>query len=178
MSSREYHYLVIVNGLIKYNNLYFTTCTIHKWQNLLEPDQNKDIILEALSYLSHNKRIVVYAFVILENHIHLIIEVIPPDIISKIIHSKLSYSSKKLKKSLTQEELQSFAVAKSNKTYQFWKPKSLSVELYTKKFFVQKFNYVHKNVERAGLDPEKYKYSSYPSYLFGEPKFDFLTLWG
>jgi len=143
----------------------------------LRSDAQKQVILDAYQYLSINNRVVIYAFVILRNHFHLLFEVIPPSTKSKILNSLLGATSTKLLALLDDDQRDPLRVNRSNKKIQFWKPNSLCVTIYSNKFLRQKLNYIHKNVERAGL-PEDYYYSSYPSYLRGSSNFDFLTLWG
>ncbi|HLX54440.1 MAG TPA: hypothetical protein VKR58_10885, partial [Aquella sp.] len=53
----------------------FFTATILEWKYLLEPDRFKDIIINSLLFLKNEKSIVVYGFVIMPNHIHLIWQV-------------------------------------------------------------------------------------------------------
>lgn len=50
----------------------FFTATILEWKPLLTEDKYKDIIIESLRFLAKEKRVVVYAFVIMSNHIHLV----------------------------------------------------------------------------------------------------------
>jgi putative transposase len=50
----------------------FYTATVDGWKNLLSDDKYKDVIVNALQYLVENKRVKVNAFVIMNNHIHLI----------------------------------------------------------------------------------------------------------
>ena len=54
------------------NKIYFWTATIHDWLPLLEPEENKKVIIGSLKKLSDNKLSSVYAFIIMPNHIHLI----------------------------------------------------------------------------------------------------------
>ena len=51
---------------------HFFTATILEWKHLLKPDKLKDIIVDSLRFLVNEKRIEVFAFVIMSNHIHLI----------------------------------------------------------------------------------------------------------
>jgi putative transposase len=53
------------------SKIYFWTATIHNWLPLLEPDANKQVIVNSLKKLSDDKVISVYAFVIMPNHVHL-----------------------------------------------------------------------------------------------------------
>lgn len=57
---------------IQLNEIYFWTATIHNWENLLNTDEAKSIIIDSLAFLSNNNIIDVFAFVIMPNHIHLI----------------------------------------------------------------------------------------------------------
>lgn len=108
---------------------------------------------------------------------HLLYEVIPDFINSEIKHSILSYSSKKILKRLNESDKETFSVNKGDRKYQIWKSRSLSVEIISHKFLLQKLTYIHNNPYSLGIMPEEYALSSYPSYILGEPLFDFLTLW-
>ena len=50
----------------------FYTATILEWKPLLKEDKYKDVLIESLRFLVSEKRITLYAFVIMSNHIHLI----------------------------------------------------------------------------------------------------------
>lgn len=83
---------IAMSGLVQYNNLYFLTCTIVNWRNVLKTEENKQILLDGFSFLVADKRVVIYAFVILDNHFHLILETIPPHNPIRVKHSLLSYT--------------------------------------------------------------------------------------
>ena len=63
-------------SFVEIGNIYFWTATINAWIKLLTPDTLKQLIIDSLYYLSQKKKIEVYAFVIMPNHIHLIWKVI------------------------------------------------------------------------------------------------------
>jgi len=177
-NARQNPYIQQVTSLIQYNNLYFLTSTIHNWEPLLQTDQNKKVILDAFSYMTNKKQSKIYAFVILENHFHLLVEAIHPLTISKFKFSLLGHTSTELLKSIEGSRKDQFKISRSNKKHQIWKSNSLAVEIQSGKFLKQKLRYIHKNVPRANLNPDSYLYSSWPSYRDGKSKFDFLTLWG
>ena len=52
------------------NYLQFFTATNLWWKKLLQPDKYKQIIIDSLKFLVENKRVKVYGFVIMPNHIH------------------------------------------------------------------------------------------------------------
>jgi REP element-mobilizing transposase RayT len=64
------------NSLLELNEVYFWTLTIYEWKKLLEQDKYKTIIIDSLQKLVMNKMISVYGFVIMPNHIHLIVELL------------------------------------------------------------------------------------------------------
>lgn len=53
-----------------YTALYFSTATIKGWKNLLKPDKYKEVITNAMSFLTEEESVWIYAFVIMPNHIH------------------------------------------------------------------------------------------------------------
>ncbi|MBK9379970.1 MAG: hypothetical protein IPN39_01400 [Chitinophagaceae bacterium] len=55
----------------------FFTATNLEWKKLLKPDKYKDIIISSLRFLVNNKRVMIFAFVIMETHIHLICQMMP-----------------------------------------------------------------------------------------------------
>jgi putative transposase len=64
----------------------FFTANILEWKRLLKPDKYKDIIISSLEFLVKNKRVQVNAFVIMDNHIHLIwqmMEAIKPEAVQR-----------------------------------------------------------------------------------------------
>ena len=68
-------------------------------------------------------------------------------------------------------------VNKTDRQYQIWKRKPLSVELSSEKVFLQKLDYIHFNPGKAGLCvcPEDYHFSSALFYENGIDHFKMLT---
>ena len=50
----------------------FFTATNLEWKKLLAPDKYKDIIIKSLRFLVQDNRVIINAFVIMPNHLHLI----------------------------------------------------------------------------------------------------------
>jgi REP element-mobilizing transposase RayT len=168
-------------GYFRYFDLMFTTCTIHKWYPILEESGNKEVITRAFQFLVNNKGVIVYGFVIMPNHIHLIWSNHGSYSWSSIFHSLKSYTSKKLINSIginAKFNSEYFRVDKSNKVYQIWKVKSYNIEIYSPKTYRQKLRYIHENPIRSNLanSPGDYKFSSAKSYDLGKKLWPFLTL--
>ena len=160
---------------------YFTTATILNWQNLLEEDAYKEIIVEALSYLSEKGLMRVYAFVIMPNHMHLVWIVTGACSLSRLKHTLNSYTAHRFLHKLRSDDdkrLYDYMVNKSDRRYQFWQRRPMDIPTVSEPFLLQKINYIHQNPVRAGLatDAGDYKYSSTGSYRRGIPEWSFLTL--
>ena len=51
---------------------HFFTATNLEWKRLLSYDKYKDIIIESMRFMVKDKRVIIYGFVIMDNHIHVI----------------------------------------------------------------------------------------------------------
>jgi REP element-mobilizing transposase RayT len=51
---------------------HFFTATNLEWKKLLQQDKYKDQVIDSFRFLAENERIRLYAFVIMNNHLHLI----------------------------------------------------------------------------------------------------------
>ena len=166
------------NFPIEYPQFY--TATILEWKHLLAEDKQKEIIIESLQFLVKDKRIILNAFVIMSNHIHLIWQPMFGFTPSDIQASFMKYTAQQLKRSLINNDSAMLAELKVNKydrTYQVWKREPLSIELRTHEVFMQKLEYIHYNPVSAGLciHPEDYHYSSAKFYYDGTDTFKMLT---
>ncbi len=158
----------------------FFTATILEWKTLLQEDKYKKEIIKSLQFLVQQKRIRLYAFVIMNNHIHLIWQPLPGQTLQTIQHSFLKHTAQEIKPHLQQTNinlLEQFKVNAKDRTYQFWERNSLSVELRSSKVFNQKLEYIHNNPIKAGLciNAEDYSYSSAKFYATGIDAFGMLT---
>ena len=158
----------------------FYTATISEWKHLLAEDKHKNIIIESLQFLVKEKRVILNAFVIMSNHIHLIWQPKFGYTTSDIQASFMKYTAQQFKRSSINnncEMLEEFKVNKYDRTYQFWKREPLSVELREHAVFMQKLAYIHFNPVKANLciNPEEYYYSSAKFYYYGTDDFKMLT---
>ena len=158
----------------------FFTATNLQWKKLLKPDKYKDIIISSLRFLVNNKRVKIFAFVIMENHIHLIWQMMPDNDPEAVQRDFLKYTAQRIKKDLQKNHpdvLAYFKVTAKDREYQFWERNALSIELRNHAVFIQKLDYIHWNPVKAGMCklPEEYKYSSALLYETGSESWDFLS---
>jgi len=158
----------------------FFTATIYEWKHLLKPDKYKTVLTESLSFLVEERRVWVYAFVILSNHMHMIWQTREGHKREDVQRDFLKFTSQTIKFDLRDNHpkvLPHFKVNLKDRKYQFWRRNPLSVDLYTHEVFIQKLEYIHWNPVKAGLCtlPEEYGFSSASFYERGEEGFSFLS---
>jgi putative transposase len=135
---------------LKYTEYYaqFFTTTILEWKHLLKPDKYKEIITGSLAYWVKHKRVKMYAFIIMSNHIHLIWQVQAGNTLPDVQRDFLKYTAQQIKSDLSIHHplvLERFKVKAKDRQYQFWEHNLLSVDLYTHEVFLQKLEYIHWN---------------------------------
>ena len=158
----------------------FFTASIKGHYKLLEHDKYKEIIINSLRFLVEDKRIKLFAFVIMTDHIHLIWQMQPLIHPQHVQRDFLKYTAQQIKNDLqknTPEILKHFETDANDRNYNFWKRRALSIELRTDKVYQQKLDYIHLNPAKAGICklPEEYKYSSALFYHTGTDNWGFLT---
>ena len=158
----------------------FYTATILEWKPLLSQNKYKHKIIESLQFMVANKKIIVYSFVIMSNHIHLIWQAFPNSTPQKVQASFMKFTAQQIKFDLLKNHpliLKEFRVNAADREYQIWERNPLSIDLYTNYAFMQKLEYIHWNPLKAGLciTPEDYYFSSAKFYTTGIDEFDILT---
>jgi len=158
----------------------FFTATILEWKHLLKPDKYKQIILDSLQFLVANKRIKVYGFVIMINHIHLIWHIQREFKRENVQRDFLKYTAQRIKADIEKNHpkvLPLFLVNAKDRKYQIWERNPLSIDIWSREVLWQKLQYMHLNPVRAGVYrlPEEYHWSSAMFYHTGKDNFGFLT---
>ncbi len=156
---------------------HFLTFTVVDWVDVFTRKRYKDILVESLNFCIANKRLVVFGYVIMSNHLHIIMQN-DDGLLSDVIRDFKKHTSKKIIKSIEEEPesrrewmLERFARATDshsrNKAFQFWKYGNHPEEIYSEKFMWSKLDYIHLNPVRAGLveKASDYSYSSAVNYV-------------
>ncbi|MFW6222047.1 MAG: REP-associated tyrosine transposase [Bacteroidota bacterium] len=155
---------------------YFLTLSVVYWVDVFTRQTYRDIIIENLRYCQKNKGLVIYAYVIMSNHIHLLVQSLEENL-SGTIRDFKSYTSKTILENINNVSesrkewlLKHFEIAakkhKRNSNYQFWTHNNHPEIIYSDKFVKQKLEYIHNNPVKAGIvrNPEDYIYSSASNY--------------
>jgi putative transposase len=162
-------------------NTYFFTATILEWNHLLKSDRMKNIVLESLQFLVVARKLKIYGFVIMPNHIHLIIQNLEVNGKEFPVGSLLKFTSHLFKKELLRSNfsLEQFRVDKIDRKYQFWQRNSLPILIFSREMLEQKLSYIHSNPLQnqwmLASDPNDYFYSSCSFYEQGDLRFPWLV---
>jgi putative transposase len=180
--SKEHQDSKYRNSRMDFDEVYFWTDTIKDWKYLLKQDKYKSLIMSSWQELSERGKIIIYGFVIMPNHLHLIWEMKEPNG-KEMPHASFNkFTSHRILKDLKAYHtavLPYFKVDESEREYRIWQRDPLAVLMDNKAKIEQKLNYIHQNPlqERWSLvsTPEEYKWSSARFYETGEDEFRFLT---
>ena len=126
----------------------FFTATILEWKHLLADEKMKDIIINSLQFLVNDGRVIIYGFVIMPNHIHLIWQIQDKFERAKVQQSFLKFTAQQMKFQLLKNDtatLEKYKVKASDREYQFWERNPLSIDLWSRNVFLQKLQYMHSN---------------------------------
>ena len=159
---------------------HFFTATILEWKKLLKPEKYKNIVVESMRFIVIDQRVIIYGFVIMTNHIHLIWQMNAGVTRSYLQRDFLKFTAQKIQRDLKKNHTQllcHFFVNAKDRKYQFWERNPLSVEIWSENVLKQKLKYLHENPVKAELCrfPEEYKYSSALFYKTGIDNWGFLT---
>ena len=160
---------------------HFVTFSVVGWIDVFSREQYKELFVESLKYCQATKGLVLHAWVIMTNHVHLIISSKDNEL-ENIVRDLKKYTSKQIIKAIEENTIESrkdwmlniFSYAgknnTNNKAYQFWKQDYHPIELNTPEKLNQRFDYLHENPVRSGLvwEPWHYKYSSAIDYYTNE----------
>jgi REP element-mobilizing transposase RayT len=156
---------------------HFITYTTVQWADALSRPACKDIILNSLRHCMAEKGLVVHAWVIMSNHVHLIASATGDIPLEDIMRDHKKFTSRLLTRTIDNIGesrrgwlLWLFRSAGSangnNTTFQFWQQDNHPLELSTREMLGQKLHYLHANPVRAGIvwEGQQYVYSSAAEY--------------
>ena len=155
---------------------HYLTFRIVRWIDLFTRQIYRDIVIDSLSLSQKNKGLEVFAFVIMSNHIHIIVRS-GAGKLSDTIREFKSFTAKQIWEAIhTEAESRREWMAylfelstkqhKRNEKYQVWSHENHAEIIYGNQFLKSKIDYIHNNPVRAGLveKAEDYLYSSARNY--------------
>jgi REP element-mobilizing transposase RayT len=163
---------------------YFLTCTVVGWLPVFTRRESVQIVYDSWRFLQDADRLVLYGYVILENHLHLIAS--SPDLPKEVGDFK-SFTARQIidhlesRRARTLLKLLRFLKArhKADRTYQLWQEGSHPEQIQNDAMMRQKLDYMHYNpVERGYVDePTHWRHSSARNYAGLPGTFPVRTEW-
>jgi len=149
-------------------HLYFVTATLCGWKPLFFRENYANIVLHSLDWLHRQKRMKLYAFVLMPSHLHAMVK--PEDrTIGELVQNFASFTAHAILKQLRgdgdNELLAFFHEQRRDKRHQhsIWQDVQAK-NVYSRDFLIQKIEYIHQNPisqnGNATADRASYKYSS------------------
>lgn len=165
--------------------MHYLTLTTVGWVDVFTRKRYCNILLDSLAYCRREKGLILYAYVIMSNHLHLIAQAKETSRLSDILRDFKKFTSAMIIKSI-QEEPESrrdwlllvfryyARFNKNNSLHQLWQHDNHPIELYSPDFTYQRLAYIHQNPVRAGWveAAEQYRYSSALDYAGGKGLLD------
>jgi len=158
--------------------IYFTTSTIVSWMNVFTEPKYFNIIIDSLKFCQQRKGLIIYGYVIMLNHLHMIVNTIEKIRLSDVMRDFKKYTSKAISAELEKDNrrLESYVFRKAaerekeTQQYKVWQSAFHPQLVYTPKVFRQKLEYVHLNPVRKGFveKPEYWAYSSARNYVLAD----------
>lgn len=150
---------------------HFMTMTVVEWIPLFMDPDIAEILLNSLRFLQQERGLRIYAYVIMENHMHIVAS---NDCLRKTIKEFKSFTARSivdhlrsrnrfsLLNRLREEKLRH----KTESTYQVWQEGSHPQEIIHERMMVQKIKYIYNNPVRRGWvdEPAQWRYSSARDY--------------
>ncbi len=157
---------------------HFVTFTVVHWIDLFTRNEYRNVIIESLKFCQQKKRLEIFAWCLMTNHLHMIIGSNSGSNLQNIIRDFRGFTSKKLKSEIQSNPAESRkkwmlklfhyegSKRKTNGNFQLWKRNYHPIELFNRNIFEEKLNYIHQNPVKAGLvfEPQEYVYSSAVNY--------------
>ncbi len=162
---------------------HFITLTILHWIPVFTRQETVNILLESLKFLAKDG-LKVYAYVVLENHCHFVVQ---SKALDRDISRYKSYTAKQIIQYLAKnnvkqilEQLAFYKKAhKDDRAYQFWQEGVHPELIQGEEMMRQKIDYIHHNpVKRGYVDKaEHWRYSSARDYLGQQGLLEVCTAW-
>jgi REP element-mobilizing transposase RayT len=151
------------------NGVYFVSFATVNWIDVFTRRVYKDIVVESLNYCIQEKGLVVYAWVIMSNHVHM------RDLKRHTSKTILKEIEENPQESRKEWMLWMFRRAGekncNNSKYQFWQQHNQPEELGREAYAIDRaIAYIHENPIRAGFTDraEEYPYSSAVDFAGGK----------
>jgi REP element-mobilizing transposase RayT len=163
---------------------YFMTCTINGWLPVFTRQEAADIIFDSWRFLQRERQFKLYAYVILENHLHLIASAPElADVMKRFksftAHGLIALLQKHGAHTLLRQLKALKRRHKEDSEYQVWEEGSHPEQIGDDDMMRQKVEYSHFNPVKRGYvdDPVHWRWSSARNYAGQAGLIEVVTDW-
>lgn len=154
---------------------FFVTTTCYKWFKLLESDAEKQVVADSLNFLCIKYKCHLLAYVIMPNHIHLVIYFPEENRLSDYMRDLKKFTSVKLRQLLQETRgiglLESLRYESRLQKFKVWMDRFDDVVIIKADLLRIKIDYIHNNPLQTHWQlvqiPGDYRYSSAAFYEDG-----------
>ena len=153
------------------HHLHFITCSCYRRLPFLSTARSRDRFLSILEQTRQRYRFVVVGYVVMPEHIHLLLaepEVGTPSTVMQVLKQRSARALVPKRKPRKPRQRKLFP--DEPKRIAFWQARSYDFNVWTTKKRVEKLRYMYRNPVKRGLveAPEQWRWSSYRFYLLEE----------
>ena len=163
---------------------HFVTCTILHWLPIFTRKESVQIVIDCLKFLQEKDNLKLYAYVVFENHLHMVVQ---SNDLEKSMKSFKQYTAKEIllllkKENITTilEQLKFYKKAHHKATdYQVWEEGYQPKLIQTDAMMISKIKYIHENPVKRGYVDESihWRYSSARDYECMEGLLEIERFW-
>lgn len=162
---------------------HFVTCTVVQWLPLFAQPANVQILLDCLRYQREAHGLLLYGYVIMENHCHLVVQA--PEL-SKVLAGLKSFTARRMIERMRERRSPALDLLawhklrhKRDREHQVWQEGSHPEMIQGEDMMRQKLEYIHGNPVKRGYvdDPLHWRYSSARNYAGEEGLIEVVTRW-
>lgn len=157
--------------IIENHQPYFLTCTVVNWLPIFGSPPIAQMIFDSLRFLQDHQRLTLYAYVMVEHHLHLVASSAE---LAKEIGDFKSYTARQIIDFFEARQTVSILTqlqaaklpTKRDRQYQLWQEGSHPQLIQHDEMMRQKIEYIHNNPVKKGYvdDPTHWRYSSARNY--------------
>jgi len=161
--------VLVPRGLHRFygaDDLHFITFSCFQRRPLLHENQ-RDLFLQALERVRRRYRLVVLAYVVMPEHVHLLVTEPQRETLSTAIQAlKLGF----LRSADISGGVSAFGSHSGVTQQRFWQARFYDFNVWTEHKRIEKLRYTHRNPVKRGLveSPEQWRWSSFRWYCYGE----------
>jgi len=158
-------------------HIYYITTNVYQNLPLFKHPTFIIPLIDSLNYYRYKYRFKILGYVIMPDHIHLIVWPQDQPAISEFMRDFKKFTAVRLIRQAEVENasaiLQAFAnagEATKRCDHKIWQDSYWDTNIFTERFLRQKLHYIHRNPVRANLvaNPAEYPYSSYRNYALND----------